>query len=123
MYENYKWVIFDSIESGSVDVSEVIASGDNHDHTQITGSNQSFSTDRDGNLCYVKYLGEMPSSVLSLSTKSSEYTQSEILDIFVDTWDPQDYIVNDWGTKCFEFMIKSLNNLNDIYHMIHKLKV
>ena len=94
MYENYKWVIFDSIESGSIDVSEVIGTHDNLDHTQITASNQSFSTDRDGNLCYVKYLGEMPSSVVSLSTKSLEYTQSEILDIFADTWWPQDYVVN-----------------------------
>ena len=94
MYENYKWVIFDSIESGSIDTSEVIATGNNHYHIQITGSNQSFSTDRDDNLCYVKYLGEMPSSVESLSTKSSEYTQSEILDIFLDTWWPQDYVEN-----------------------------
>ena len=97
MYTNHKWVIFSTAETGSLDVTQVIALHKFPGYREITSSGQEFNTDVSGSYTYVKYEGSMPSSVSNLTTKSEEYTQSEILSIFSSSsdWWSEDSIFND----------------------------
>lgn len=65
-----KYVIFDFDEVYKIDFNEVR-------ETSISTLRKSV----DGTKTFVKYSDEMPSSVNNLSTKSKEYTHSEIIDI------------------------------------------
>lgn len=97
MYTNHKWVIFSTAETGSLDVTQAIALHKFPGYAEITSSGQEFNTDKSGSYTYVKYSGSMPTTVSSLTTKSSEYTQTEILTIFSSSadWWPEDSIFND----------------------------
>jgi len=68
--ENRRWVIFNTSETGSIDFSQVCESSAN-----------TLRLSNDGSQTFVKYNGTQPSSVASLTTKSEEYTHSEILNI------------------------------------------
>ena len=68
MYENRKYVIFNTSETGSIDFSQVMETSVNTLRTNISGSKT-----------FVKYEGSQPSSVAGLSSKSSEYTHTQIL--------------------------------------------
>ena len=67
-YDNRKYVIFDYTEINSVDFSQVM-------ETAATTTRMSVN----GVKTLVKYEGVMPSSVVGLTSKSQEYTHSEIL--------------------------------------------
>ena len=70
-FENRRWVIFDTSETGSIDFSQVCQ--------QHSGS---LRLNASGSRTFVKWdSGTMPSSVSGLSTKSEEYTHSEILNV------------------------------------------
>ena len=73
-FSNRKWVIFNVSEISSIDFSQVIENNE-----------ESLRKSRDNTLTFVKYDGDMPSSVSSLSTKSQEYSYSEILQIVSGT--------------------------------------
>lgn len=68
--ENRRWVIFDTSETGSIDYSQVMQTSSETLRLNISGSKT-----------FVKYEGTQPSSVASLTTKSEEYTHSEILNV------------------------------------------
>lgn len=68
--ENRRWVIFDTSETGSIDYSQVMQT-----------SSQTLRLNISGSKTFVKYEGTQPSSVASLTTKSDEYTHSEILNV------------------------------------------
>jgi hypothetical protein len=68
MYENRKYVIFNTSETGSIDFSEVM---------ETTGSTLRLNVS--GSKTFVKYEGSQPSSITALSSKSEEYSYSEIL--------------------------------------------
>ena len=68
--ENRRWVIFDTSETGSIDYSQVMQTSSETLRLNISGSKT-----------FVKYEGTQPSSVASLTTKSDEYTHSEILNV------------------------------------------
>lgn len=97
MYTNHKWVIFSTAETGSLDVTQVIALHKYPGYAEITSSGQQFNTNQSGSHTYVKYSGSMPETVSNLTTKSSEYTQTEILSIFSSSgeWWAEDSIFND----------------------------
>tara|TARA_Y100000004_G_scaffold1621_2_gene2073 strand:+ start:315 stop:584 length:270 start_codon:yes stop_codon:yes gene_type:complete len=65
-----RWVIFNTSETGSIDFSQVCETSVN-----------TLRLTNDGSQTFVKYNGTQPSSVSSLSSKSQEYTHSEILNI------------------------------------------
>lgn len=69
-YENRKYVIFNVSELGSVDFSEVLET-----------SADSVRKSLDETKTFVKYEGDMPSSVSALTSKTSEYSHSEILTV------------------------------------------
>ena len=78
-YSDRRWVIFDTSETGSIDFSQVIESDENHLRLNISESRT-----------FVKYEGSQPSSVTSLTSKSEEYTHSEILSILTGSeWQPE----------------------------------
>ena len=82
MLENRRWVIFNTSETGSIDFSQVM---------QITGS--TLRLNLSGSRTFVKYEGNMPSSVNSLSSKSDEYTHSQILNILTGSeWRNEDVL-------------------------------
>ena len=63
----FTYIIFDVTESALLDINELLKfSAD-----PIRRSN-------DGNSCYVKYLGSMPECIKKLTTRSEEYTRSQI---------------------------------------------
>ena len=68
--ENRRWVIFDTSETGSIDYSQVMQT-----------SSETLRLNLSGSKTFVKYEGTQPSSVASLTTKSEEYTHSEILNV------------------------------------------
>ena len=68
--ENRRWVIFDTSETGSIDYSQVMQT-----------SSETLRLNLSGSKTFVKYEGTQPSSVASLTTKSDEYTHSEILNV------------------------------------------
>ena len=70
MYENRKWVIFNTSETGSINFSQVLETSVNTLTTNISGSKT-----------FVKYEGSQPSSVAGLSSKSNEYTHEQILNV------------------------------------------
>ena len=70
MYENRKYVIFNTSETGSIDFSQVMETSVNTLRLNISGSQT-----------FVKYEGSQPSSVAGLSSKSSEYTHEQILNV------------------------------------------
>lgn len=72
-FPNRKWVIFNTSETGSIDWSQVI------EHSS------SLRLTNDGNQTFVKYEGSQPSSVTALSSKSQEYTHSEILNVLTQS--------------------------------------
>ena len=69
-HENKKYVIFNVSELGLIDFDEVLDT-----------SEESLRKSLDGTLTFVKYEGDMPSSVSSLTTKTQEYTYSEMMGI------------------------------------------
>ena len=78
-YPDRKWVIFDTSETGSIDFSQVMELDENHLRLNISESRT-----------FVKYEGSQPSSVTSLTSKSEEYTHSEILSILTGSeWQPE----------------------------------
>ena len=78
-FSNRRWVIFDTSETGSVDFSQVIENNVNTLRLNLSGSKT-----------FVKYEGTQPSSVASLTTKSDEYTHSEILNVLTSSeWQPE----------------------------------
>tara|TARA_R100000664_G_scaffold25320_2_gene35307 strand:+ start:1414 stop:1662 length:249 start_codon:yes stop_codon:yes gene_type:complete len=70
MYENRKYVIFNTSETGSIDFSQVMETSVNTLRLNISGSQT-----------FVKYEGSQPSSVAGLSSKSNEYTHEQILNV------------------------------------------
>ena len=66
----FKYVIFDMREVWEIDFDEVM-------ETSIDTLRKS----NDETKTFVKYLGDMPSSVSNLTTKTNEFTHSEIIDI------------------------------------------
>ena len=64
------YVIFDMSEVGEINFSEVMET-----------SAETLRLSVDGTKSFVKYDGDMPPSVVGLTTKSEPYTQAEILDI------------------------------------------
>jgi len=77
--ENRRWVIFDTSETGSIDYSQVMQTSSETLRLNISGSKT-----------FVKYEGTQPSSVASLTTKSDEYTHSEILNVLTSSeWQPE----------------------------------
>jgi hypothetical protein len=70
MYENRKYVIFNTSETGSINFSQVMETSVNTLRTNISGSQT-----------FVKYEGSQPSSVAGLSSKSNEYTHTQILNV------------------------------------------
>ena len=77
--ENRRWVIFDTSETGSIDFSQVMETSSETLRLNISGSKT-----------FVKYEGTQPSSVASLTTKSEEYTHSEILNVLTGSeWQPE----------------------------------
>jgi hypothetical protein len=65
-----KYVIFDISEVGTINFSEVMET-----------SPDTLRLSVDGTKSFVKYEGDQPASVAALTTKTQEYTHSEILDI------------------------------------------
>jgi len=70
MYENRKFVIFSVTELDLVDFSQVLET-----------SAQTVRKSVDGTLTFVKYEGDMPPSVQSLTSRSIEYGYTEMLNI------------------------------------------
>ena len=70
MYENRKYVIFNTSETGSIDFSQVTETSVNTLRLNLSGSQT-----------FVKYEGSQPSSVAGLSSKSNEYTHTQILNV------------------------------------------
>jgi hypothetical protein len=74
-----KYVIFDFSEIDKIDFNEV-------KETSIDTLKKSV----DNTKTFVKYEGDMPDSVKTLSTKTKEFTHSEIIDILsTDEWAPK----------------------------------
>jgi len=81
-YPDRRWVVFDTSETGSIDFSQVLQTSSETLRLNVSGSQT-----------IVKYEGDQPSSIAALSTKSQEYTHSEILNILTGsswTWDEVD---------------------------------
>ena len=70
MYENRKYVIFNTSETGSINFSQVMETSVNTLRLNLSGSQT-----------FVKYEGSQPSSVAGLSSKSNEYTHTQILNV------------------------------------------
>ena len=71
-YSNSRWVFINTNETGSVDFNQIT-------HT-ATGSRY-WRLNNSGSRTFVKYEGSMPSSISGLSSKSAEYSHSEVLNI------------------------------------------
>tara|TARA_R100000900_G_scaffold79946_1_gene62841 strand:+ start:111 stop:359 length:249 start_codon:yes stop_codon:yes gene_type:complete len=67
--DNRTYVIFDTNEVSAIDFAEVLEDSENTLRRNV-----------DNTKTFVKYEGQMPASVSALTTKSVEYTSSEILD-------------------------------------------
>ena len=76
---NRNYVIFNVSELATIDFSQVLETSIDTVRTSI-----------DATQTFVKYEGEMPSSVVALTTKQGPYTHSEILTILAgpDWTDP-----------------------------------
>ena len=69
-FPNRRWVVFNTSETGSIAFSQVLQSSADTLRLNLSGSQT-----------FVKYEGSQPSSVAGLSSKSNEYTHSEMLGI------------------------------------------
>lgn len=69
-FENRQYVIFDVAELDSIDFTQVLETSADTVRKSI-----------DGTKTFVKWEGDVPSSVVSLTTKGEYLTHSEILDI------------------------------------------
>jgi len=67
-FENRHYVIFDLSEVGTIDFSEVM-------ETSVDTLRKNLANTQS----FVKYEGDMPASVVALTTRSQEYTHAEIL--------------------------------------------
>ena len=77
-FPNRRWVIFNTSETGSIDLSQVMQTSTGSLRLNLSGSQT-----------FVKYEGSMPSSVSSLSSKSAEYSHSAVLNVLTGsewTW-------------------------------------
>ena len=68
MFENRHYVIFDVTELAQIDFDQVLET-----------SAETVRRSVDGTKTFVKYEGDMPATVLALTTKSVPYTHEEIL--------------------------------------------
>jgi len=73
-FENRHYVVFDLTEVDTINFSEVMETSADTLRKNLANT-QSF----------VKYEGDMPSSVAALTTKSQEYTHEEILTLLAGT--------------------------------------
>ena len=69
-FDNRHWVIISASDVSNIDFSQV-----------MEDSAQTMRYSVDGTLTFVKYEGDMPSSVTACTSKSQEYSHSEILAI------------------------------------------
>ena len=69
-FDHRHWVIISASDVSNIDFSQV-----------MEDSAQTMRYSVDGTLTFVKYEGDMPSSVTACSSKSQEYSHSEILAI------------------------------------------
>lgn len=69
-FENRKYVVIFYNEIDQVDFNQVMET-----------SAETVRRSIDGNLTFVKYEGQMPSSVAALSNKSQEFTHEEFLNV------------------------------------------
>ncbi len=70
MFEDRKYVIIPTTELSTVDFTEVLETAPNTCRFSV-----------DGTQTFVKYDGDMPTSVASITSKSQEYNHAEILSI------------------------------------------
>lgn len=70
MIESRRYVIFDIAELSTIDFAEVLET-----------SAETIRKSIDDSKTFVKYDGDMPASVAALTTRSQEYTHSEIMSI------------------------------------------
>ena len=70
MYEQRNFMIFSTSETGSIDFSEVLET-----------SAETLRLSVDGSKSFVKWDGDIPTSVSSLTTKEGPYTYTEIMTI------------------------------------------
>ena len=110
--ENRRWVIFDTSETGSIDFSQVMETSVNTLRLNNSGSHTFVKSNRiaaveevlyaddDDDIPVDKSVGDVriaatasmdtPACVISLSTKSQEYTHSEILNVLTGSeWQPE----------------------------------
>ena len=69
-FDHRHWVIISASDVSNIDFSQV-----------MEDSAQTMRYSVDGTLTFVKYEGDMPSSVTACTSKSQEYSHSEILAI------------------------------------------
>lgn len=78
MFDNRKYVVIPYSEIGNVDFTQVMET-----------SMETVRRSVNGNLTFVKYIGEMPSSIFDIANKSQEYSHQEFLDILSGLdWSP-----------------------------------
>ena len=75
MYENRRYVIFNATETGSIDFSQVMENSADTLRFNVSCSRLYVKK------TFVKYEGSQPSSVAGLSSKSNEYTHTQILNV------------------------------------------
>jgi hypothetical protein len=74
--ENRRYVVFNLTEVDTIDFSEVMET-----------SAETLRRNVDNTQTFVKYAGQMPSTVIALTTKSTEYTHEGITNILDgDDW-------------------------------------
>ena len=73
-FENRHYVIFDLSEVGTIDFSEVM-------ETSVDTLRKNLANTQS----FVKYEGDMPASVVALTTRSQEYSHEEILALLAGT--------------------------------------
>ncbi len=78
--ENRHYIIFEASEINTIDFSQVVEDSALTVRRNLAGTH-----------ALVKYDGEAPSSIVSLTTKSQEYEYSEIMDLLSgDEWTPSE---------------------------------
>ena len=75
-YENRQFIIFNQSELNKIDFNQVLETSVNTIRTSI-----------DGTKTFVKWEGEMPECIVSLTTKEGPYTHEQMLNILAtDVW-------------------------------------
>lgn len=75
-YENRQFIIFNQSELNKIDFNQVLETSVNTIRTSINGTKT-----------FVKWEGEMPECVASLTTKEGPYTHEQMLNILAtDVW-------------------------------------